>query len=78
MSQTLTLDARRLLCPLPVIRVQQAIENLTAGDRLTVYCTDPGALHDVPAWARIHGHTLVETRTEGRDYIISLQVGTSS
>lgn len=75
MPQILTLDARRLLCPLPVIRVQQAIESLPAGSTLTVYCTDPGALHDVPAWARIHGHTLLETRTEGRDYIISLQIG---
>lgn len=75
MPQTITLDARRLLCPLPVIRVQQAIEHLTAGDTLTVYCTDPGALHDVPAWARIHGHTLLDSHTEGRDYIISLQVG---
>ncbi len=75
MPQTLTLDARRLLCPLPVIRVQQAIEQLSAGDTLTVYCTDPGALHDVPAWVRIHGHTLLNAYTEGRDYIISLQVG---
>lgn len=75
MPQTITLDARRLLCPLPVIRVQQAIEQLAAGDTLTVYCTDPGALHDVPAWARIHGHTLLDSHTEGRDYIISLQVG---
>lgn len=74
MPQTITLDARRLLCPLPVIRVQQAIERLPVGSTLTVYCTDPGALHDVPAWVRIHGHTLLETRTEGRDYIISLQV----
>ncbi|WP_298613587.1 sulfurtransferase TusA family protein [uncultured Thiothrix sp.] len=75
MPQTFTLDARRLLCPLPVIRVQQAIENLAVGDTLTVYCTDPGALHDVPAWARIHGHTVLTTHTEDRDYLISLQVG---
>lgn len=74
MPQNHTLDARRLLCPLPVIRVQQAIEQLPIGSTLTVYCTDPGALHDVPAWARIHGHTLLETRTEGREYIISLQI----
>lgn len=78
MPQTVTLDARRLLCPLPVIRVQQAIEQLPIGTILTVYCTDPGALHDVPAWARIHGHTLLETRTEGRDYIISLQLEANS
>ena len=78
MPQTITLDARRLLCPLPVIRVQQAIEELPTGSIVTAHCTDPGALHDIPAWARIHGHTLVETRTEGREYIITVQVGAAT
>lgn len=73
--QTITLDARRLLCPMPVIRVQEAIENLPAGSTLTAICTDPGALHDIPAWARIHGHTVLETRSEGREHIITLQTG---
>lgn len=75
LMQAITLDARRLLCPMPVIRVQEAIENLPAGSTLTAICTDPGALHDIPAWARIHGHSVVETRTEGREHIIVLQTG---
>lgn len=76
--QAITLDARRLLCPLPVIRVQQAVENLPAGVTVTAICTDPGALHDIPAWARIHGHCVLETRSEGREHIIVLQTGTPS
>lgn len=75
MSEPIVVDARRLLCPLPVIRTQQAIETLPAGTILTVYCTDPGALHDIPAWSRIHGHILLETRSEGREHIITLQTG---
>jgi homoserine kinase type II len=71
----ITVNARRLLCPMPVIRVQQAIEKLPAGVTVTAICTDPGALHDIPAWARIHGHTVLETRSEGREYIILLQTG---
>ncbi|HBX60162.1 MAG TPA: SirA family protein, partial [Methylophaga sp.] len=50
------LDARRLLCPLPVIKTQNKVAELSSGDILTVICTDPGALSDIPAWARIHGH----------------------
>ncbi|EIJ35748.1 homoserine kinase [Thiothrix nivea] len=69
------LDARRLLCPLPVIRVQEAVENLPAGVTVTAVCTDPGALHDIPAWARIHGHRVLETRSEGREHTIVLQTG---
>lgn len=74
-ASNVTVDARRLLCPLPVIRVQTAVENLPAGVNLTAICTDPGALHDIPAWARIHGHTVLETHSAGREHIIVLQTG---
>jgi len=57
MEQTV-LDVRKLLCPLPVIRVQQAIRTLTPNHSLLVLATDPGVLHDIPAWCRIHGHTV--------------------
>jgi tRNA 2-thiouridine synthesizing protein A len=70
-----TLDARRLLCPLPVIRAQDAVAKLHAGDTLEVSCTDPGALHDIPAWCRIHGHRVLETHTQDREVRIVLQVG---
>ena len=54
------LDARRLLCPMPVIRTQNRVADLAPGDELEVRCTDPGALNDIPAWCRINGHTVVE------------------
>ncbi len=76
--EAVMINARRLLCPMPVIRVQQAIANLPTGTLVTAVCTDPGALHDIPAWARIHGHTVMETRTEGREYIIVLQTGSTA
>lgn len=60
------LDARYLLCPMPVIRTQERIATLRAGDLLEVTCTDRGALHDIPAWCRVHGHEIVSsTETEG-------------
>ncbi len=69
------LDARRLLCPLPVIRVQERVQQLSAGTRLAAICTDPGVLQDIPAWCRINGHKVIETRREGDDYVIELEVG---
>ena len=53
------LDARRMLCPMPVIRTQEKVEQLKPGDTLTVICTDPGAIHDIPAWCRVHGHEII-------------------
>ncbi len=70
-----TLDARRLLCPLPVIRTQDKVKTLDSGDELTVFCTDPGVMQDIPAWCRINGHRVVETRAEDGQYVIVLEVG---
>jgi len=72
------LDARRLLCPLPVIRVQQLIEELGAeaqGERIEARCTDPGVLYDIPAWAKVHGHQLIETREEDHEYHVIIEIG---
>lgn len=70
-----TLDARRLLCPLPVIRTQDKIKQLTTGDQLTVIATDPGVMQDIPAWCRINGHKLLEARSAEREFILVLEVG---
>ncbi len=69
------LDARRLLCPLPVIRTQDRVAQLAPGDTLEVRATDPGAMHDIPAWCRVHGHEILETRREGADILIKVRVG---
>lgn len=68
------LDARNLLCPLPVIRTQERVARLRPGDVLEVRCTDPGALHDIPAWCRIHGHEVIATQREGSDITISVRI----
>ncbi len=68
------LDARRLLCPMPVIRVQDRVAGLSPGTELEAVCTDPGVLNDIPAWCRVNGHTVVETRTEGDEYIVVIRV----
>jgi TusA-related sulfurtransferase len=70
-----TLDARRLLCPMPVIRVQQTIETLNVGEQIEAICTDPGALHDIPAWAKIHGHKTIDIRQQDNEYIVIVEVG---
>ena len=68
-------DARRLLCPMPVIRVQDKVAELGAGTLVEVVCSDPGALNDIPAWCRINGHRVVETRISGAEYLVILEVG---
>lgn len=66
MSAPETLDARGLLCPMPVIKTQNRLKSMGPGEQLNVICTDPGALHDIPAWCRVHGHKVVEMSEEGQ------------
>ncbi len=68
------LDARQLICPLPVIRTQERITTLADGDELEVRATDPGARHDIPAWSRVHGHQVLADRVEDEEIVIVLRV----
>lgn len=70
-----TLDCHRLLCPMPVIRVQDRVAQMQTGDLLTAVCTDPGAMQDIPAWCRINGHQVISTEQHGEEYLITLRVG---
>ena len=68
------LDCRRLLCPMPVIRVQDEVAKLENGDILKAFCTDPGVLNDIPAWCRINGHEIMASEHENDEYIITIKV----
>ena len=70
-----SLNARRLLCPLPVIRTQDKVKQLKPGYQLKVICTDPGVMQDIPTWCRINGHKVLETSAGDHEYIIILEVG---
>jgi len=68
------LDARGLLCPMPVIKTQNAIRDLNTGDQLKVLATDPGVLHDIPAWCRVNGHKVVSSQEQDREIEVIIEV----
>lgn len=69
------LDARRMLCPMPVIKTQNKVAQMQSGDVLDVICTDPGVLSDIPAWARINGHEIINTVQAEDEITITVRVG---
>ena len=73
MSET-TLDARNILCPLPVIRTQNTVENMQEGEILLVKCTDHGVINDIPAWCRINGHEILSIDDQEYEIVIKLRV----
>lgn len=47
------LDARGLMCPMPLVKARQAIQALESGKVLRVVATDKGSLGDFQGWAEI-------------------------
>jgi tRNA 2-thiouridine synthesizing protein A len=60
---------------MPVIRAQNQVKTLAPGTLVEVICTDPGALNDIPAWARINGHKVMASHSSGNEFVILLEVG---
>lgn len=68
-----TLDASGLLCPMPVIRVQNKMKEMLPGQSLEVTCTDPGTLSDIPTWCRINGHEVLSAEEQVQKIIFILK-----
>jgi tRNA 2-thiouridine synthesizing protein A len=69
MKVTEILDARGLLCPLPVLKLRKRIKPLAPGDVIDLLADDPAAVVDVPHFCSEAGHELV-TMDEQPDHIL--------
>lgn len=55
----LELDARGLLCPLPVLKARKALLALPKGAMLRLLASDPMARIDIPHFCAEQGHELL-------------------
>ena len=62
-------DARDLMCPMPVMAATKAMRRLIAGQVLKVLATDRGSLADIPAWADANGDELLETAEDSGVFV---------
>ena len=58
------LDARDLLCPMPVVKAGKEMKSLEDGQILKILATDRGSIADFPAWADDTGNELLEWHEE--------------
>ena len=58
---TTTVEARGVLCPVPIIRLARVAASLPPGSHIALLTDDPAAEHDVPAWCRLRGHALLSS-----------------
>jgi len=57
------LDARGLICPMPVLKARKRLIAMAPGDKLAVLVTDPQAPKDFALFCAEAGHLLL-SRTE--------------
>src|SRR5260370_13395695 len=55
------LDAKGLLCPLPVLKARRALKPLAPGAVLEVLATDPGAVKDFEHFCQTTGCEMLES-----------------
>ena len=59
MDIDLEVDARGLLCPLPVLRLRKRMQALASGGVVRLLADDPAAHVDVPHFCAEAGHALL-------------------
>ncbi|MEO0990972.1 MAG: sulfurtransferase TusA family protein [Pseudomonadota bacterium] len=69
------LDARGLLCPLPVLKARKRLSALPSGSVLRVLADDPAAIVDIPHFCAEAGHTLAGQATDGDHQVYFIQKG---
>lgn len=61
-----TLDAKGLMCPMPIVQLAKKVKEMKSGQILELVADDIGAKEDVPAWCSRTGNQLVGTEEEGK------------
>jgi TusA-related sulfurtransferase len=69
------LDARGLLCPMPVVKAGKEMKTLQPGQVLKLLATDRGSVADVPAWAEDTGNELLEWHAQDGVYVYLIRKG---
>ncbi|WP_341365977.1 sulfurtransferase TusA family protein [Yoonia sp. BS5-3] len=75
MTKTHHLDAKGLLCPLPVLKARKRLRSLAPGDVLEVEADDPAAIIDIPHFCSEAGHDLVSTEDRGAVQVYMIRKG---
>ncbi|OUR64804.1 response regulator SirA [Methylophaga sp. 42_25_T18] len=58
------LDTSGMNCPLPVLKARKALSEMSAGQRLHLIVTDPGAKQDIPAFCKMTNNPLLDTNEQ--------------
>lgn len=67
------LDAKGLICPLPVLKARRAMKALAVGDILEIEATDPGSVKDFDHFCETTGYRLVSASAADDVYRFAIE-----
>lgn len=71
------LDARGLICPLPVLKARKILLSLPPGEVLHVLVDDARAPGDFKLFCAESGHTLIEVLQQEKDFEIKVKASSA-
>lgn len=72
------LDARGLNCPVPILKIRKALNEMVAGQTFQVIATDPGLIKDVRSFCGQTGNELVSSSEESNQHIFVIRKSKAS
>ena len=73
--KTVRIDACGLQCPGPVMKIKQAIDSISEGERIEMVATDAGFSRDAQAWCNTTGNRLVYKSEDKGKYTVVIEKG---
>lgn len=70
-------DACGIQCPGPILKMKQAMDELSAGQHLEIRATDAGFPRDAEAWCRTTGNRLVSKSSQSGIHVVEIEKATS-
>jgi len=73
MEFDLELDARKLSCPLPILRTKRSLSQMASGQVLRVLATDPESSKDFVVFCRQTGNELLFSAKQDGEFVFLIR-----
>jgi tRNA 2-thiouridine synthesizing protein A len=62
------IDCIGLFCPMPIVKIREAVRTLAVGQVIEMVADDPSSDPDMKSWTKRTGHELLEVSKSGAIY----------
>lgn len=66
------IDATGLACPLPLLKLKQALHRMAANEQIVLLTSDPNSLNDIKRYCEISGHDfeIIQQQNQQFEFLI--------